>query len=389
MTILGKATPEGTKRFSQRHTPNDAPGYFRAAGALMASSIGIGTYIGKADEATNRLVQEAVVESVRRGVNLIDSAINYRAQQGERSVARAVSHLIESGEVARDELIICTKGGVIPPARNGSRWFYQQYVEPGKLDIKMSDLVAQRYCLHPEYLRDQLDRSLQNLGLQTIDVYYIHNPEIQLSQVSPEDFYQRLKAVFEVMEEAIREGKIAAYGLATWHGLRVAPTSRQHLDLAKIKSIAQAVARDRQDRLQFVQLPLNLAMPEALLKPTQTVDGNPVSALEAIHRLGMNPMISRSIHRAKVMGKLPQHVIASFGQDLQTDCQRALQYTRSAPYVRTALVGMKAPEHVAENLALTAVEPLHPDTFQVITHAGIKTGKFSAIRRILSSVLGK
>ncbi|MEO0989257.1 MAG: aldo/keto reductase, partial [Cyanobacteria bacterium J06639_14] len=88
-------------------------------------------------------------------------------------------------------------------------------------------------------------------------------------------------------------------------------------------------------------------------------------------------------------GKLPQHVIASFGQDLQTDCQRALQYTRSAPYVRTALVGMKAPEHVAENLALTAVEPLHPDTFQVITHAGIKTGKFSAIRRILSSVLGK
>ena len=149
------------------------------------------------------------------------------------------------------------------------------------------------------------------------------------------------------------------------------------------------MARDRQDRLQFVQLPLNLAMPEALLKPTQTVDGNPVSALEAIHRLGMNPMISRSIHRAKVMGKLPQHVIASFGQDLQTDCQRALQYTRSAPYVRTALVGMKAPEHVAENLALTAVEPLHPDTFQVITHAGIKTGKFSAIRRILSSVLGK
>ena len=389
MTILGRATPEGTRRFSERHCKNCASGYFREAGELIVSSIGVGTYLGKSDERTNALVKEAVVESVHRGVNLIDSSINYRSQQGERSVGRAIQHLVESGETSRDELIICTKGGVVPSQRHGARWFYKQYVEPGKFDVTMADLVAKRYCLHPEYLRDQLDRSLTNLGLQTIDIYYIHNPEIQLFKVSSETLYNRLRAVFEVMEEAIRAGKIAAYGLATWHGLRVPLTSRQHLDLANVKSIAQEVATNGQDRLQFVQLPLNLAMQEALVNSTQAVEGKPIPALEAIHRLDMNPIISRSIHRAKVIGKLPKQVVSFFGEALQTDCQRALQYTRSAPYVRTALVGMKAPEHVEENLALSTVKPLNTDSFQKITHAGIELGKFRAIRRTLNRILGK
>lgn len=389
MTILGRATPEGTRRFKERHCKNCASGYFREAGELIVSSIGVGTYLGKSDERTNALVKEAVVESVHRGINLIDSSINYRSQQGERSVGRAIQHLVESGKTSRDELIICTKGGVIPSQRNGIRWFYKQYVEPGKFGVTMADLVARRYCLHPEYLRDQLDRSLANLGLQTIDVYYIHNPEIQLSKVSSETLHNRLRAVFEVMEEAIRAGKIAAYGLATWHGLRVPPTSRQHLDLANVKSIAQEVATNGQDQLRFVQLPLNLAMQEALINSTQAIEGKPIPALEAIHHLDMNPIISRSIHRAKVIGKLPKQVVSFFGEALQTDCQRALQYTRSAPYVRTALVGMKALEHVEENLALSTVKPLNKDSFQKITHAGIELGKFRAIRRTLNRILGK
>ena len=389
MTILCRATPEGTRRFRERHCKNCASGYFREAGELIVSSIGVGTYLGKSDERTNALVKEAVVESVHRGINLIDSSINYRSQQGERSVGRAIQHLVESGKTSRDELIICTKGGVIPSQRNGTRWFYKQYVEPGKFGVTMADLVARRYCLHPEYLRDQLDRSLTNLGLQTIDVYYIHNPEIQLSKVSSETLHNRLRAVFEVMEEAIRAGKIAAYGLATWHGLRVPPTSRQHLDLANVKSIAQEVATNGQDQLRFVQLPLNLAMQEALTDSTQAVEGKLIPALEAIHRLDMSPIISRSIHRAKVIGKLPKQVVSFFGEALQTDCQRALQYTRSAPYVRTALVGMKTQEHVEENLALSTVKPLNPNSFQTITHAGIELGKFRAIRRTLNRILGK
>lgn len=385
-TILGRATPEGTRRFSERHRKNCVSGYFREAGELIVSSIGIGTCRGKLDEHTNTLVRESLVNSVQQGINLIDSSISYRCQQGERSVEKAIRHLIESGKASRDELIICTKGGIIPPKRNQASWFYRQYVEPNKFGIKMTDLVAKRYCLHPDYLRDQLNRSLTNLGLQTIDIYYIHNPECQLLKVSQETLYNRLRAAFEVMEEAIDAGKIAAYGLATWHGLRTPSTSRQHLDLAKAKSIAREVAGNRENRFQFIQLPLNLAMLEALIKPTQEIEGKQVPALEAVNRLGMIPITSNSIYGANVVGKIPKQMVSSFGEELQTDCQRALQYTRSAPYIRTALVGMKVPEHVEENLALTTVKPLNTANFQKITHASIESGNFRAIYRILSKI---
>ncbi|WP_445240985.1 aldo/keto reductase [Microcoleus vaginatus] len=241
--IAGRATAEGTRRYRERHNKNCAADHFRETGSLVASSIGIGTYLGEPDEYTDTLVASAVVESVRRGTNLIDSAINYRYQYGERSVGKAIRRLLESGEASRDELIICTKGGVVPhPTPNHVEWFYQQYVEPNNSTVSMADLAAERYCIHPEYIQDQLNRSLANLGIETIDVYYLHNPEKLLSKVEPDTFYHRLREVFEVFEKAVLAGKIANYGLATWNAFRVPPTERNHIDLARAKSIAREVA---------------------------------------------------------------------------------------------------------------------------------------------------
>ena len=33
------------------------------------------------------------------------------------------------------------------------------------------------HCLHPEFLQDQLTRSLDRLQLETLDVCLLHNPE--------------------------------------------------------------------------------------------------------------------------------------------------------------------------------------------------------------------
>lgn len=375
MTILGRATTEGTRRYRERQPKKSClPTHFREAGELVASSIGIGTYIGEPDESTNTLVTEAVVECVRRGVNLIDSAINYRYQHSELSVGKAVRRLIESGEASRDEIIICTKGGVLPHP-NSAEWFCEHYVERSNSTISMRDVAAERYCIHPEYLRDQLSQSLTNLGLQTIDVYYIHNPEKQLSEVSPDTFYNQLRAAFELMEEAVDKQQIAAYGLATWDGLRVPPTSRDHLDLARAKSLAREVAGGKEDRFRFVQFPLNMTMPEALLTPTQNIEGEQVPVLEAAYRLGMSAIASKSICQAQVVGQIPENIASAFGNDLKTDCQRALQYTRSAPGLLTALVGMKTLEHVQENLALTAVPPLERENFQELNHSIVEVLK--------------
>ncbi|MBR8835863.1 MAG: aldo/keto reductase [Stigonema ocellatum SAG 48.90 = DSM 106950] len=374
--LLGRATAEGTRCYRERHRKDCVPDHFREAGELIASSIGIGTYLGELNEQTNVLLTEAVVESVRRGVNLIDSSINYRYQLSERCVGKGVERLVESAEVSRDELIICTKGGFLPHQnQNQADWFYQHYVEPSNSEINMTDLVANEHCIHPEFLRDQLDCSLINLGLQTIDVYYIHNPEIQLCEVAPEEFYNRLRAAFKFMEDAADAGKIAAYGLATWNGLRIPSTSKDHLDLARAKSLAQEVTLNKADRFRFIQFPLNMAMPEALVAPTQKIEEEQVPVLEAAYRLGIIPIASNSLCQAQVVGKIPENIASAFGDDLQTDCQRALQYTRSAPGLLTALVGMKAPEHIEENLALAIVTPLGRERFQQLTHSIVEVLK--------------
>jgi aryl-alcohol dehydrogenase-like predicted oxidoreductase len=376
MTIIGRANAEGTQRYMERQRKKCPPAHFREAGDLVASSIGLGTYIGESNEGTNSLVEEAVVDSVQRGVNLIDSAINYRYQHGERSVGKGVQRLVESGEISRDELVICTKGGILPhPHPNRANWFCQHYVEPDKFSICMTDLVAERHCMHPEYIRDQLDRSLANLGLQTIDVFYIHNPEIQLSEVAPDTFYNRLRGAFEVLENAVDAGKIAAYGIATWNAFRVPSTYSDHVDLERAKSLARDVARKKEDRFRFIQFPLNLAMPEALLAPTQNVEGEQVPVLEAAYRLGIAPIASNSLCQGRVAGQIPNQTNPAFGDSLQTDCQRALQYTRSVPGLLTALAGMKAPEHVEENLALSAIPPLQRENFQEVTHLVVKALK--------------
>lgn len=356
MVISGYATAKGTQHYQQCHQTDCAAGHFRQAHDLIVSSLGVGTYLGQPDDQTNSLVTKGIIQAVQQGINLIDTAINYRFMRAERSVQTALEQLLSEG-ISREELIICTKGGFIPhPERD--HWFMQEYVNNPNFSIQADDLVMQSHCLHPEYLQDQLDRSLDHLKLETIDLYYIHNPENQLAEVPTETLYQRLEQVFRVMETAANTGKIRAYGLATWNGFRVPPNHPNHLDLARIRELAQRVAGNRPSHFQFVQIPMNAVMPEALVKPTQRVNSELLPALSAAQKLGINVIASASIGQTQAVGKIPTQLQKNLSQQQLTPAQQALQFTRSASGILTALVGMKTPAHVKENLALTQINPL-------------------------------
>lgn len=357
MKILGKATLAGTQRYRERHQQDCVEPHFREANDWVISSIGIGTYLGAADSRTDDLVTEAIIESVENGINLIDTAINYRYMRAEWSVSDALLALIRDQLISRDELIICSKGGFIPDPDRIS-WFYSRYIENSRFSIKPEDLVAECHCLHPEYISDQLERSLDNLGVETIDIYYLHNPEMQLSEVPTEIFYQRLKLAFEVLEKAVSQGKISSYGLATWDGFRVPPSHPNHLDLATAKAIASQVAPNGTDHFKFLQLPLNATMLEALVQPTQQVKRTWLPVLEAAHRLGLSVISSASIGQTKAIGQIPDPLKGVLDQMALTPTLQALQFTRSCPTLLTALVGMKTLDHVTENSTLTRIKPL-------------------------------
>ena len=83
---------------------------------------------------------QAIVESVRAGWNVIDTAVNYRQQKGERCVGKALAELDYwfSGGVTRDEVVIATKAGFIPgdaeakdPPRARLEWTRKLQAIPG------------------------------------------------------------------------------------------------------------------------------------------------------------------------------------------------------------------------------------------------------------------
>lgn len=357
MTIKGRATGEGTQRYQKRQVVKEN---YRPAGGLHISTLGIGTYLGESDDRTDQLVTNAVGESIRGGVNLIDTAINYRYQRAEKCVGAALQKAIEAGEVQRDEIVVCTKGGFVPTGDDPFAWFEREYLKKHS-DIEKGDLVAGCHCMHPVYLLDLLELSLKNLGLETIDVYYLHNPETQLRAVKPRQFSDRLRAAFEALEQACDQGKIGCYGLATWNAFRVPPDQRDFMNLADVKKLAKKASGNKPDHLGFIQLPFNLAMPEALLA-TQKKGKNEVPVLEAARQLKIEVVSSASICQGQIIGKIPDALGEALGRDL-TDAQRALQFTRSTPGLTSALVGMKAMEHVKENLALLKMAPLQTDAY--------------------------
>jgi aryl-alcohol dehydrogenase-like predicted oxidoreductase len=328
-----RATPEGTERYRDRFAGRAAGDHFRRQQDLVLSSIGIGTYLGNADEATDQNYARAVVRAVQLGANVIDSAANYRFQRSERSIGQALKQLTTEHGFAREELVICTKGGYLPfdgsPPRNVREYFVGAFVNPGIASFE--DIVGGSHCMTPAYLQSQLDQSLRNMGLECVDVYYIHNPESQLGHVSESEFYSRLKLAFERLEQNRKQGKLAYYGVATWNGFRVPAESRDHHSLVRMVELAREVGGDDHG-FRFIQLPFNLAMSEAIMLANETLDGERMTVVDAATRLGVTVVASASLLQGRI------------------DPRAAIQFVHSAPGITTALIGMSHVEHVEENL---------------------------------------
>src|SRR6266852_6997689 len=237
------ATAAGTARYEKRYAGIAAPGYFREAHGLAISSLGIGTYLGQPDDKTDGNYAASVTAAVENGLNVIDTAINYRFQRSERSIGSALKQLAQKG-FSRDEFILCTKGGYL--TSDGSmpsepnEYFYREYIQPGI--FKPNDIVQGSHCVTPRFLENQLGRSLRNLGVDSIDVYYLHNPETQLAEVSRPDFLERVRDAFIYLESAVAAGKIQFYGVATWNGFRQESRALHAMQLGELAEIAKDIA---------------------------------------------------------------------------------------------------------------------------------------------------
>jgi aryl-alcohol dehydrogenase-like predicted oxidoreductase len=313
----------------------------------------MGTYLGEPTDEYDRSYTAAAVAALRAGVNLLDTAINYRHQRSERNLGAAIEQLVSAGELQRDEVVVCTKAGYLSfdgdmPV-DPRAYFQREYVDSGVLDVK--ELAGGMHCLAPRYLENQLERSRKNLGLETIDVFYVHNPESQLASVTGGVFRERLRDAFAALERAVRRGVIRFYGTATWNGYRTPAGERDFISLAQVLEVAREAGGDGH-HFRFIQLPFNLAMPEAFALKNQKIGNELQSTLELAAREGVMVIGSATLYQGQLTRGLPDFIGKRLG--MASDSANAVQFARSTPGIAAALIGMSRGEHVAANVRVAA-----------------------------------
>lgn len=358
------ATEVGTKKLLQRLSLD--PSKQRTFDGLAVSALGAGTYLGSPDDATDRLYEEVLLQAALKGVNFFDTAINYRCMRSERVLGKVFQQLFAK-EVSREQIVVSTKGGFLPC--EGSLEQFEDYVRIHYLDtglIEAKEITAECYCMSPAFLEHQIATSLKNLNLECIDLYYLHNPEIELALLGEEAFYARLRDAFTLFEQKIQEKKIRRYGLATWNGFR---QKKNSLQLSKILECAKQAAGEAH-HFRAIQLPLNLVMLEALHVENQLVEkeNRPIIEVAQEHQIAV--MASASLMQSQVTHLSPR-VFEKLPPE-KSPILQALQFVLSSP-VTTAFVGMKQLAHWEENREALFLPTWPQETWkEACTSLGIK-----------------
>jgi len=358
------ATRDGTWGYRGRFGDAYGRTYFRRFGPGVVSSVGMGTYLGDPTDAVDERYRAALVEGLESGGNLVDTAVNYRCGRSERVVGEALA----SADVDRESVVVATKGGFVPfdgerPADPAS-YVRREFVETGL--VAPEDLAGGSHAMTPRFLDAMLDRSLAALGVETVDCYYVHNPETQLAARSRAAVYDLVEDAFARLEERRAAGDVAAYGVATWAAFRASPDDDAHLSLPTVveraRRAAERAGRDADDHgLRAVQLPFNARMADAFTASVHDAGGERLSALAYADRVGLDVFASAALGQGSLVDALPRAVAETAAGD--TPAQQAINFVRSAPAVTAALVGCGRPEHVRENLAAGTFDPLGARAF--------------------------
>ena len=363
--LSGHATPEGTKKYLQHAASLGRPAaHFKSFDGLYLSSIGMGTYLGQPTQEDDLAVEEAVYHSVESGaINVIDTAINYRAMKSEKSIGRALLRLVKDGAISRDQVFISTKNGYITndgdyPNVDVMEYIHRMYVQTEVMTA--NDISSGYNVMNPAYLAKCIDKSLMNLHLSTIDLVYIHNAFESWNQdISRQQFMEMLAKAFEVYEQCRSQDKIRYYGMATWTCFRVLPEDREYLSLESAVKVAESVG-GIEHGFRFIQLPYNLAYSEALMLGNQSVGSEKnLTILEAAAKLDIGVFTSIPLFQ----GRLLQSRLPDYG-GLSDPVAKLVQIVRSSPSVIAPLVGQKKPEHVRQNLQVANLPPLSSEEFK-------------------------
>ena len=272
-------------------------------GAWAVGGNAFGNSYGATDDAES---MRAIRRAVDLGCTFFDTADVYGHGHSETLLGTALHDV-------RDQVFIATKVG-------GN--FYDGDVH--------TDFT-------PGYLRFAVERSLERLGTDHIDLLQLHNPPIGLISAI---------GTYEPLEEMKREGLIRFYGVS-------------------VHPPEEGVAAVRANMPDTVQIVYNLARREAedTFLPTAHAANVGVIAREPLANgfLGGRYNADSTWDRGDIRSRMPRpyvQQVAALGHRVRelaeksgmTAAQLALKFVLDRPEIACAIVGMKTVRQVEENL---------------------------------------
>ena len=257
--IAGRATKEGTARYAKRHGGHFDASAYRQLGDLTVSAFGFGCYrVGEGHDPHHAAMKSALSE----GCNVIDTSTNYMDGGSERLVGSVLTDVIGAERLARDELVVVSKIGYAQASNHARALAREKSGQPFEEMVHYDDELW--HCIHPSFLDDQLERSLERLGLETLDVCLLHNPEYYLSDAAKKEgvtdevrdiFYDRVRRAFAYFEGQVKAGRIGCYGVSS--NTIATPEQKDATDLKRMLEAAREAGGEAH-HFRVLQLPLNL-----------------------------------------------------------------------------------------------------------------------------------
>ncbi|EMY79802.1 oxidoreductase, aldo/keto reductase family protein [Leptospira weilii serovar Ranarum str. ICFT] len=308
----GASDSEATKEFSERSSlsqkypdkDESLNPYFEFRGRTL-SRIAFGCYRVGLESIEHK---KALELSFAQGFNVVDTSSNYGNGESESLVGKVLREKIETGTLKREDVFIVTKAGYIQ-GRN-----LQIVSELEKINKEFPEITYYSegcyHCIHPEFLEDQLERSLKRLGLETVDLFLLHNPEYFLmdrekhnvpQEKATEQYYERIKNAFRFLEQKRKEKKILYYGISS-NTFPENPEKYTATSLIKILQIAKEIQNElglEESGFAAVQFPANL-LERGFLEPR--FQGK--TLVELVHENELLPLVNRPLNAISNTGNI-------------------------------------------------------------------------------------
>jgi hypothetical protein len=307
--LPGCATAEGTARYAVRAVNEPrADGRFEhgftrfGRTGWTGSRLGFGCY---RIDGTDPEQEQALATALRSGVNVIDTSTNYMDGESERIAGSVLAGLAAKNDVARDEVIVVSKIGYVQGHNLKEAETRERAGRPYPEMVKYGEGIW--HCIHPEFLADQLDASLDRLGLATLDVCLLHNPEYMLSEAAQrgegnleelrEGFYTRIERAFAYFESQVAAGRIRWYGVSSNTVGRDAQDS-ESTSLFRLLSAAANAAKTcavPDHHFAVLQCPMNLFEHDVWSRPN-TGPRNEQTVLDLAQQVDLAVLVNRPLN---------------------------------------------------------------------------------------------